>query len=291
MIYKISLPNIKYGYLMPAEDAFLIDDRIFCVADGVTRDPISPKDFTDRSVEEILEKYPNPSGAKLAADVFCENFTKLLKAEKRKNIKNVKNAFIWGNKAIAQLNKNHIKKVDYLVNDYFGCVASGGVVKNKKLYWGAICDCGIRVYGKSGKIKFKTSNWMKTFEIYENKYIRKKNFDWGLPKYRKLIRSEYRNNIKKNFNNKLISFGVLTGEKEAEYFMKFGEVNLTKGDLIVFYTDGFENTVKHSRFFDVIYNSSGDVTKKRFLPFTQDLAQKNMAKFGKERTLIAVICN
>jgi len=276
---------------MPAEDTFLIDDKIFCVADGVMRDPISPKDFTGKSIEEILKKYPNPSGAKLAADVFCKNFIKSLRTEKIKNTKNVKKAFIQGNKAIAQLNKNYIKKVDYLANDYFGCVISGGVIKNKKLYWGAICDCGIRVYDKSGKIKFKTPNWMKTFETYENKYIRKKNFDWSLPQYRKLIRSEYRNNIKKIFNNKLISFGVLTGEKEAEYFMEFGKVDLTKGDLIVFYTDGFENTVKHSKFFDVIYNPSEGITKKRFLPFTQDLAQKNTAKFGKERTLIAVICN
>jgi len=287
MVYSICLPNSKYGYLMPPEDSFLVDGNIFCVADGITRDPISPKDFTNKKIEDILKRYPNPSGARLAADTFCGQFVRSLK-NKKVNIKKIRRAFIQANNSIAELNKKNIKKVDYLVNDFLSCVASGGVIKGNKLYWGAICDCGIIIYSKNGKVKFRTPNWMKPFKEYENKYIRKKNFDWVLSEYRKIIRSEYRNNTKKIVNNKCVSYGVLTGEKEAEYFMNFGEINLTKGDLVVFYSDGFEATVKHNKFFDVIYDFSKSIVDQRFLPFTLNLALKDNEKFGKERTLIAV---
>ena len=102
---------------MPPEDSMLIKERIFCVADGITRDPISPKDFTNLSTEESLNKYPNPSGARFAADIFCESFVKSLN-KKVPTIKAIRNAFIYGNKKINELNKKHIKKVDYLVNDF-----------------------------------------------------------------------------------------------------------------------------------------------------------------------------
>lgn len=288
MIYKIFLPNSLYGHLMPSEDSLFFDEKIFCVADGITRDPIFPKDFTNRKIENILKQYPNPSGARLSADMFCEMFVKSLK-NKNTSIEKVRNAFIVANKAIAKLNRKYIKKIDYLVNDFFGCVASGGVIENNKLYWGGICDCGIIIYNKNGRIKFQTPNWMKPFEYYEIKHLRKKNFDWLKFDYRKLIRSEYRNNAKKIINNKCISYGALTGEKSAEHFMNFGEIKLSKGDLIVFYTDGFEATVQHKNFFSIIYQNSISLMDQKFIPFSLTLEKKDHDKYGKERTLIAIV--
>lgn len=288
MIYKVSLPNDLYGHLMPPEDSMLVEGRIFCVADGITRDPISPKDFINLSIEDSLKKYPNPSGARFAADIFCESFVKSLN-EKAPSLKTTRNALIFGNKKIAELNKKSIKKVDYLVNDFFGCVVSGGVIYKNKLYWGGICDCGIIIYDKNGKVKFQTPNWMKTFENYENKYLRKNSFNWPMAKYRKMIRSEYRNNAKKIVNNKCVSYGALTGEKEAEEFINFGEIELSKGDLIVFYSDGFEYTVQHKKFFKTLYRNNENLTDQHFIPYTLSLAKQDYHKFGRERTLIATI--
>ena len=288
MIYKVSLPNSLHGHLMPPEDSMLTAGNIFCVTDGITRDPSSPKDFTGLSCEKVLEKYPNPSGARFAADIFCESFVESL-SKNALSLDTVRNAFIFGNKKIVELNKKHIKKVDYLVKDFFGCCASGGVIYKNKLFWGGICDCGIIVYDKHGKIKFQTPNWMKTFENYENKYLRKKNFDWSMTKYRKMIRSEYRNNVKKIVNNKCVSYGALTGEKEAEKFMNFGEIELSKGDLIIFYTDGFENTTQHKKFFKTIYQKDKNLADQYFIPYTLSLAKQENLKFGRERTLIAII--
>ncbi|MDD3102343.1 MAG: hypothetical protein PHE59_04345 [Patescibacteria group bacterium] len=288
MIYKISLLNFLYGHLMPSEDSMLVDGKIFCVADGVTRDPIFSKDFTRLSYEEALKKYPNPSGAKLAADIFCESFIKSLK-NKSFSIKNVRDAFIFGNKEIFKLNKKYIKKVDYLVNDFFSCVAIGGIIHGNKLFWGGICDCGIIIYDKHGKVKFQTPNWMKPFEEYEKQYLQKSDFNFAMPKYRKMIRSEYRNNIKKIIDDKCVSYGALTGESAGEKFMNFGEIELNKGDLIIFYSDGFEATVQHKKFFRIIYQKTKRLIDQQFIPFSLYLAKQDYNKFGKERTLIAVI--
>ncbi len=273
---------------MPSEDSMLVEGKIFCVADGITRDPITPKDFTNLPFEKVLTKYPNPSGARFAADVFCESFVKSLN-KKVPSLKTIRNAFIFGNKKIAELNKKNIKKIDYLVNDFFGCVASGGVIYKNKLFWSGICDCGIIIYDKNGKVKFQTPNWMEPFEEYEKKNLQKPNFNFAQPKYRKIIRSEYRNNAKKIVNNKCVSYGALTGEKEANKFMNFGESRLNKGDLIVFYSDGFEYTVQHKKFFKTIYQKNESLVDQHYIPYSLSLAKQEYHKFGRERTLIAII--
>lgn len=277
MAYTISLPNSKYGYLVPQEDVFLITKNIFVTADGITRDPTTPSDFSNKSMEEIFQKYPRPSGAKLAAEVFCQTFVDSLK-DRRLSLKAVKEAFQRGNESVKNLNSKNLKEVDYLVNDYFGCVAAGGGIEDKKLYWGVIADCGIAVFNKEGKVKFQTLNDVKPFEGY----VKRKKIDWKKPANRKLIRSEYRNKPNKTAGGKSISYGALTGEKEAEFFMKFGKIELTKGDMVVFYTDGFEEIIKQSDFFSKIYINS------EFLNFCNKLASINYDKFGKEKSLVAV---
>lgn len=290
MIYKITQPSLLYGDLIPAEDSMMQIDNVFCVADGVTRDPKSPKDFSNKKPEEILKKYPNPSGAKLVADVFCKSFSKTV-LRKSPTMELVKKAFIAANNNIAKINKKHIHNVDYLVNDFYGCVASGGVILGNKLYWGGISDCGIIVFDKNGKVKFQTENWMSDFVDYENKYLKTRDFNWAKPKYRKMIRSEFRNNSTQIINEKLVSYGVLTGEKTATAFMNFGEVKLDKKDLIVFYTDGFEDTIKRKDFFKKIYSNTMVPASNSFLRYTSSLAKKDYHKFGRERTLISVINN
>jgi len=273
---------------MPPEDSMLIKGGIFCVADGITRDPISPKDFTDLSYEEVLKKYPNPSGARLAADTFCESFVRFLH-KKIPSIKIIRNAFIFCNKEISKLNKKHINKVDYLANDFFGCCANGGMIYKNNFFWGGICDCGIIIYNKFGKIKFRTPNWMKPFKEYEKKNLQKPDFNFAQPKYRKMIRLEYRNNVKKIKNNECISYGALTGEKEAEKFLNFGKIGLNEGDLVAFYTDGFEDTIRHKNFFNTIYQKTESLIDQHFIPYTLSLAKQDCHKFGRERTLIAII--
>ena len=81
---------------------------------------------------------------------------------------------------------------------------------------------------------------------------------------------------------KLISYGALTGEKEAEYFMSFGELGLEIGDLVIVYTDGFEETLTHKDFLKKFR------TKEEFINFSNKLASQDYYLYGKERTLAAI---
>ena len=283
MIIKLSVPNNKYGKLLPAEDSVAHKDMIFGVADGITRDPNLPSGFKSRKIENALKFYPNPSGAKKVADIFCNGFIDL--AERLNSIKDV---FVKINSSIASYNNKRIKSVDYLVNDYFACVACGGYIKNNILYYGYIGDCGIAIFNKDGYLKFQTKNGLADFVKFEKKYLENKDFNWIMPEYRYLIRSEYRN--KKKFHGKiLVSYGALTGEKSAINFVHQGKRKLNTGDLIVFYSDGFENLINYPYFFKAIYNKSEREAKQKTSRLSEKLAAKDYEKFGHERSLVALI--
>lgn len=71
--------------------------------------------------------------------------------------------------------------------------------------------------------------------------------------------------------------------------MYFGKIELYKGDLIVFYSDGFESTVQHKKFFQTVYQKNENLVDQHFIPYALSLAKQNYHKFGRERTLIAII--
>ena len=68
----------KYGYSPVIEDYYKINNNVFCVADGVTRDDINgnaveyPKN--EEEVKKWIKYYPNPSGSYKAAKLICNSF-------------------------------------------------------------------------------------------------------------------------------------------------------------------------------------------------------------------------
>lgn len=80
---------------MPPEDYYESNGRAFIVADGITRDPKCQIDLTDENLFDAMKYYPNPSGARFAAETTCQNF---IKSIEQKN--DVKNALIKANKGV-----------------------------------------------------------------------------------------------------------------------------------------------------------------------------------------------
>ncbi len=279
--FSILLQNHQYKSL-PQEDHFKITKNIFSVADGITRDPETSIYWKDKSREELIKDYPQKSGAYLAAKFFCSSFNKYL-SNKEINQKNLRSAFIFANNQIKNLNKRYIPVPDYLVNDFYACVASGGVIKDGFLYWGAITDCGIIVYDKKGKTKFQTPDYMEPFA----KYISKHKGYWNDPKRRVFIRSIFRNNSKQIKNGKLVSYGALTGEKQAEFFMHFGKVRLEKDDVIIFHTDGFTPIINNENFQTILSKDFMGI-KSKISSLTSKLISQDIEKYGKEKTLVAI---
>ncbi|MEK6827309.1 MAG: hypothetical protein AABX99_02375, partial [Nanoarchaeota archaeon] len=103
------------------------------------------------------------------------------------------------------------------------------------LQWQFICDSGLVILDKSGKLKFKTSD-EGPHSKEKNPYLEeilKQHGGFDNQEGRALIRSKFRNNPSEQF-----AYGALTGEETALPYIRKGEERLNDGDFVLLYTDG-----------------------------------------------------
>jgi len=248
-IYGFTIESEKHRkYRRTIEDSYALDEarKVIAVADGVTRDPLEvlPDLNTEAGKLEFFRHYPRPSPAKLAADIFTRNFIKLANASEQ----NIKNAFVRVNQRIKTWNNSNMKNPDYLTRDFAGCVASGAIVSGDNYFYGFICDCGVVVFNKDGKIKFITESedpHRLDKYIWQDPQVKGKT--WSDPDVRARIRSHFRNNP-----NNPHSFGVLTGEEVAMNYVRTGSGKLSSGDIIMVYTDDARPILTSKKFAEKI---------------------------------------
>lgn len=273
LLYKNTFENILTSNInFPVEDQYYANENTAIVADGITRDPIGIKDFSKCSKKDLIINYPNPSGAEMCAKEICKTFEEENDTLKEKLIK--------CNEAVNLLNKKHIKECDYLENDYYGAVASCIEMKESTLKFAYICDSGVIVYDKLGNIKFQTEDDKK---IYSDPYKREARLPpWYLSECRKIVRSKWRNNPDNIIDGKCVSFGAITGEKEAISFIKSGEIEIEKEDTVLLYSDGFSEFLHEQEFINKIL----DFNKEDFENYIVSKSTQDYEKYGKEKTII-----
>ena len=261
--------------LHPREDFHKISKKypVFAVSDGVTL--------------ELDKKgnYPKTSGAGKVARIFCKTIIK--EAEKKYHsftVPDLKKIFSEANSKVAEYNKSNGRekgKLNYWDFDLFSATGSFVIIKNKFAYWASICDSAVMHFKKNGDIGFKSPDCWNTL---------KKNLPDGWQKIpeterKKIIRKKHRNGISKD--GKLIGYGVITGEKEAERYLRLGKFSVQKGDVVMIFTDGFENYVKLERFAKLFLDWPKNI-KTEFKKITNQKSTEDPDKFGRERTIIAV---
>lgn len=236
---------LKYHKKPVQEDYFKVEGNIFCVADGVTRDDIEgqavPYPHNEKTVEDWIKTYPNPSGAYEAAKICAENFTSYLSKYKKEEItkETILEIIKKVNQDIAKINEG--RQIDYLKEDYYCCEAVGGIILDNTMFCFSIGDCHIIAFNERQEKVFETNNNHKQFENFlDNVYTKEHPFDWNLPEDRVMVRRDYRNKPDKKYQGKDVSFGALSGEKEAEYYIDVYEVDLTSIKYICVYSDGCE---------------------------------------------------
>lgn len=272
LIYKNTFKNIKtINCDFPTEDQFYASKNEAIVADGITRDPIGVRDLSTCSQKEFLEKYPNPSGAELAAKEICNTFSKTTGS--------LIDRLIKCNNTVKELNDKYILKCDYLENDYYGAVASCISIENNILNYAYICDCGVIVYNNLGYIKFQTED---DKMLYSDSYISKIGIPWNLPEARIIVRKDFRNNLKNIQDGKCVSYGAITGEEAAIKFIKNGKIKLSSGDRILVYSDGFSKFLHEKEFIMQIINFE----RERFESYIEMKSQSDDERYGKEKTLV-----
>lgn len=272
LVYKNTFDNIMtLNCNFPVEDYCYASENEAIVADGITRDPIGISDLSTCSPKDFLERYPRPSGAELAAKLICETFSKTNGSLMDKLIK--------CNENVRELNNKYILKCDYLENDYYGAVASCVSIENNVLNYAYICDCGIIVYDRLGNVKFQTED---DKELYSDPYINKIVIHWNLPESRVIVRRDYRNNLSNIQDDKCVSYGAITGEKSAIEFIRTGQFELSEGDIIVVYSDGFATLLHEEEFISQIISFE----KLEFERYIENKSKIDYQKYGKEKTLV-----
>ncbi len=267
--------NIKKKFgLIPIEDSFSIDskNKIFAVADGVTRDPVEylPDLNTLRGKIEFSFSYPRPSPAKTASDIFTQTFPMVLNDYDsiNRDEKSIRIAFEEANKNIREWNKQNMLNPDYVLSDYSGCVASGTLLNRNLVYLGFLTDCGVAIFDESGELKFRTEN--QGPDKYD-KYIwqdeRLKNITWNNPEARRIVRRDYRNNpMEEN------SFGVLTGQQTAMHYVRTSTQEIKPNEFLIVYSDGLEQTIFSNEFAEKL--------KQRDIKILEKLCRKKVRTEG-----------
>lgn len=262
----------KYGEKPVAEDYFETKDNMFCIADGVTRDTIHgesvPYPKNEEEVKKWVRDYPNPSGAYEAAKICAQNCIKYLSEYEKINEGIMQEIAKNINKEIWKINEG--RKIDYLKEDLYCCVAVGGIIQENYLYAFSIGDCHIKAFDENFDLKFETINNHTNFEKYLAEIYSKNNdYDWTNPKDRVMVRRDFRNNIDAKYNGEEVSFGVLTGERKAEHYIDTYKIELSDIKYICAYSDGCEPFFEKKEILKEIIEEPSKVEKE-----------------GKERTLV-----
>lgn len=223
----------------PNEDfLYSLSDRVFAVADGLTRFVSQGKD------------YPNPSPAGAAAEFFSEvaamsieGLIRLGQLTADRTEEAIREAFSDANTAIRRLNEsNSITKetTDYLENDFASCVGALGMLVKSTLYHGYIGDCGLLVYdSKSSMPKFMTANDMALLEDFREAWGWFKEMSGVDMAEEKIARRLFwAKDLRNKPGSPCLTYGALTGEREALAYMKIGKIELGVGDTAIFFSDG-----------------------------------------------------
>ncbi len=249
--------------LLPSEDALFydLDEKIFAVADGVTRDPSEflPDLSTPKGKLEWFLRYPRISTARIAAKIFVRKFAEFIRDFDRGNRdeKAVGMAFSFANIEISEFSMKYFKEIDYLTNDHPGCVAAAAVIDNGAIHYGFLADSAVKLVSPSGEIVFSTpdegpSNLDKY--IWQDPEL--KGTDWRDPKARVIVRSRYRNNPENPH-----SFGVLTGEPVAVRYVRTGSLEFPQENHLLVHTDGLEKVVQSREFLTALTSSPGKLKR------------------------------
>jgi len=245
---------------IPKEDSFNFDENTFAVADGVTRDPLEylPDIKTLKGKLAFAWNYKRPSPAKVAADLFCITSTHVLKDFDIKDKTAITEAFEISNNKIKEYNNLTFDDIDYLTNDFAGCVASLAVKNKEYVHFGFISDCGVAIFDEKGNLKFRTEDegplkYKK--ERWSSEQM--KRLSWENPEARIITRRDFRNNPENPY-----SFGVLTGEDTAMHYVKIRTQEIRPSEHLIVYTDGLEDVIFSNEFVDRIRQKDNKGLKK-----------------------------
>jgi hypothetical protein len=278
----------KYGSPLidhPVEDSCLTSDKhpIAVVADGIT--------ILDRNPDGTYPVFPDgQSGPKKVADLFCQKTILWLdKQYPSIKLETIRQAFQKGNEEVKELNQKllNIKPDESNYGaDSFAAVAAITCLVNNQLIYGFLTDCGVAIVGKDAQLKFITPEIWPRIEQPTDKHLQN-ILKKGQGSYRQ-YRNYVRNNPELVVGEQFYSHGVINGQEGMLKYVEVGQQELSQGDTVVVFTDGFRHYFQHQEFLKILSKDDLNEFEKEldFLGF--DLLQQGKAvpEYGFERTLV-----
>jgi len=270
-------------YKKVPEDAVLVSDNVFAVADGITRE-----------LDSKTQLYPDPSPAAIAAKRFCEESVLFVKSQldqEEVGERIIQRALDKANSAIKQCNEElgiTEETVDFLQKDYAGTVGALGFIKDGYLYFGQVTDCGVLVLNHAGQRVVDLVDKMPGLVAY-TAYLREKGeYEWD-DKGKVLVRGKVRNHPSfPRFRGLRVDYGAFTGEDVVSEYYNIGSVRLREDFMAVFYSDGFEHYVEDEQFLGLLRKVGTDQARSKIKHFVDKRVEERGDAFGKEKTLICV---
>ena len=211
------------SYKREREDACVVKEseraHVAVVADGVTR------------LQDKHGKYPYHSPATKAANVAALTIAKWLVSSNFFGEVVIRQAFSNGNVAVKRLNEElgFWDKCDYLTKDFAGTVAACVVESNGQIHCANIGDCGVAHFSSKRKLL-----WHSDDDVAKARPFFPKIEEVGLDERYIRVRRDFRNKPAA----KHLTFGVLTGEPEALFYVKVESRSYILGDVVAVYSDG-----------------------------------------------------
>lgn len=262
--------NLRYS--APREDALAANTerRIFIAADGVTRDW--------DALQRGEAPYPNPSPATDAADAVAAAALDALEMTAPSEAA-LRYALEAANAAARAVNERWklVENPDYLERDPAGAVAAVGWAAGNRLLCAWIGDCGIAVV-RNGALAWLSRDQLDNVLAHLARHPAV--YDDARRVY---CRRDLRNRPEAGENGQPISYGVLTGEPEADAYIETATRDLLPGEVVAVHTDGFRPYFEEPEFLAML---SGDPARwQNDLPaLSEALAERDHA-FGKERSV------
>src|SRR3989344_4869566 len=257
MMNGFTVKSLKHRLFMPDEDAYQFSHKnlSMAVADGITRDPCYylPDIRTFFGKIKWIIKYPSPSPAGASAGIFVKAFNEFLMRNNLRDSASIANIFKSANERIKEYNAEigiTPISVDFITKDYAACVASGIFINEDNMSYGFISDCGVAIF-RPDKNDFAFVSENEGPDKHEKYITAGRNEgvypDWREAQARIITRSIYRNNPSEPH-----SYGALTGQDEAMYYLTTGNQELKRGDIVLAYSDGLADIVRHGSSIDFL---------------------------------------
>jgi serine/threonine protein phosphatase PrpC len=152
------------------------------------------------------------------------------------------------------------------------------LIKNKKAYWWSLCDSGVALFnGRGKKTFFSPDGWVNFPKDWKEKKGEKKKI---IARHR-----DYRNAVGEK--GELTGYGVVDGEETAKLYLNIGTLDISAGDFILLYTDGFENYLNLKEFIELFVKWPENL-ENQFENVISEKSKESPKKYGREKTIIAV---